>query len=392
MDVIGTKPARQPASSRKNRTTRATDASGASRSDASVALVVRAPKKPGKTAPPLKSSYKEVKSATEPSGREAQAAEKTKTWAERKRSALRVVRSLSKVDPERAARVCHCGRLIELQHWIDHDKTTVAQPTWCNQPRLCQACAHARGIQLAKLASRRAMTLLSADQTLRPWLVTFTVKNGPQLAERLNHLIRSFSAGWKRRKNALQGRRAWTEFSAPSGVVYSIEIKRGKGSGLWHAHMHCLFLVDDAWQWERHGDGYRLEQQTHARLSREWHEITGDSMVVNAKPLRTAIDQGQGIEARQELLTVELFEVFKYLTKPGETMPADTVHAWWTTQGRRLVRSYGSLVGIDLPKNLDDEALDGPSFKAWFRWWNGSYQRGSEWLFEPSKSEGESDG
>lgn len=387
MDVIGRKPARQPVSVANGRTETGTDRASGPEVPVSV-LPFCSCKTVGKSAAPLKSSYKEVKSATEASGRDVQAEELAKTWGDRKRSSVAVAMALESVDLERSQKLRGCGCLTQFQHWIEHDKTTVAMHTWCNMPRLCQACAHARGIQLAKLASRRAMSLLAEDETLRPWLVTFTVKNGRDLADRLGHLIRSFSAGWKRRKNLEQGRRGWTEFAAPEGVIYSIEIKRGRNSGEWHAHMHCLFLVpEDVWAWERHGNGFRLERETHARLSREWFEITGDSMVVNAKPLRTAIDQGQGLAARPEYLMFELFEVFKYLTKPGETKPADTVHAWWTTQAKRLVRSYGNLVGIDLPKGLNEDPLDGPSWLAWYRWRNGSYQRDGNWKFQPSTGE-----
>lgn len=386
MDVIVKSRRRQSADRHEQHKARG-DATGASRQGATpLALCSRetAPEK----APPLKSSYKEVKSGTEASGRDAQAEELAKTWGQRKRSSARVARVLAKVDHARSRKLTGCGCLTQFQHWINHDKTTVSMHTWCNMPRLCQACAHARGVQLAKIAARRAMVLLAGNPKLRPWLVTFTVKNGPDLAERLKHLIRSFSAGWQRRKDLIKGRRGWTEFAAPEGVIYSIEIKRGKGSGQWHVHMHCLYLVpEDVWQWERHESGYRLAGDTHARLSREWFEITKDSMVVNAKPLRTSIDLSHGIAATPEHLMVELFEVFKYLTKPGETKPGDTVHAWWTTQSRRLVRSYGSLVGIDLPKNLNEDPLDGPSWLAWYRWSNGSYRRHGEWKFEPCKTE-----
>ena len=55
------------------------------------------------------------------------------------------------------------------------------------------------------------------------------------------------------------------------GAVWSYEIKRGKGSGLWHPHLHMIALAEVA-------PDARL-------LSSEWHQITGDSYIVDVRPI-----------------------------------------------------------------------------------------------------------
>ena len=53
--------------------------------------------------------------------------------------------------------------------------------------------------------------------------------------------------------------------------MWSYEIKRGQGSGLWHPHLHMIA-------------GREVEPDAEM-LSREWHEITGDSFIVDVRPI-----------------------------------------------------------------------------------------------------------
>lgn len=336
----------------------------------------------------LLSSYMETKAATGPFEALFQTLPDVEKWSQRKARSLLVVDPLRQVDSDRALKLERCGGVMAFQRWIEHGMTTVENPDWCNQARLCQCCAHARGIKLAKQAAEKIAVVLARSPELRPYLVTFTVKNGPDLGERLEHLLASFTAGWKRRKNFTQGRRSWTSFCAPTASIFSAEIKRGANSDLWHPHLHCVWLVpSEVWKWHDGKTGLQLEPNAHRQLCDEWYEITGDSFVINAKPLRTAVDQSNGEEVRSEHLTAELFEVFKYLTKPGATSPADVVHAWQVTSGKRLVRTHGDIRGLVMPDDLDGEKLGGQSWKIWYRWQAGGYQLDREPIFLPSEND-----
>jgi hypothetical protein len=90
-------------------------------------------------------------------------------------------------------------------------------------------------------------------------------------------------------------------------------------------------------------------------LSREWHDITGDSFVVGI----TRLDPDRP--------PIEAFvEVFKYALKFSDLTPAQIWHAARTLGGQRLLFSMGCFRGVDVPEELTDEPLDGLPFVEWF--------------------------
>jgi hypothetical protein len=87
-------------------------------------------------------------------------------------------------------------------------------------------------------------------------------------------------------------------------------------------------------------------------LAREWHEITGDSFIVDVRPIS------------QEDPVSGFIEVFKYAVKFSDQPPADTVHAWETLRGKRLLASAGCFRGVEVPDELTDDCsqFDGLPF------------------------------
>jgi hypothetical protein len=99
------------------------------------------------------------------------------------------------------------------------------------------------------------------------------------------------------------------------------------------------------------------EHQPDAReLASEWHNITGDSFIVDVRP----IDQEDPVSG--------FIEVFKYAVKFSDQPPADTVHAFLALRGRRLLASAGCFRGVPEPEDLmdDAEALEGLPFVTLF--------------------------
>ena len=181
-------------------------------------------------------------------------------------------------------------------------------------PRLC-------GL-LGALGSHQAAAAHPA-----PVLVTLTVKDGPDLAERFAHLHKAQRELWKRKHRIYE-----SSLDGVEGAVWSYEIKRGQGSGLWHPHLHMIALAE-------------VEPDAEM-LSREWHEITGDSFIVDVRP----ISQDDPVSG--------FIEVFKYAVKFSDQEPADTVHAWQQLKGKRLLASSGCFRGVDIPEELTDDASD----------------------------------
>jgi hypothetical protein len=215
---------------------------------------------------------------------------------------------------------------------------------------LCPLCAIRRGSKALKAYLDRWEVIRAEKTVLRPFLVTLTVKDGPDLAERFEHLKRAQRELWMRKH---RGRGSVLDVVA--GAVWSYEIKRGNGSGLWHPHLHMIALAE--------------VQPDQGELSREWNDITGDSFVVDVRPI-SSDDPASGF-----------IEVFKYAVKFSDQPHADTLHAFQTLRGKRLLASSGCFRGVVEPEGLldDCEALEGlPFVTLFYRYLRGGYSLASQ--------------
>lgn len=263
-------------------------------------------------------------------------------YGKAKRTALDVAEYMGQMPKSQglehyAARVKGCGDYLVFRHYFTVDQVKLHGARLCMKHLLCPLCAIRRGAKQLKAYLDRFELIRTERPSLRPFLVTLTVKDGPDLAERFNHLHKSQRELWMRkhrgRGSALDG---------VSGAVWSYEVKRGSGSGLWHPHLHMIALAED--------------QPDQAQLSSEWHQITGDSFVVDVRPIS------------QEDPASGFVEVFKYAVKFSDQEPADTVHAFQTLRGKRLLASAGCFRGVPEPEGLldDAEALEGLPFVTLF--------------------------
>ena len=189
---------------------------------------------------------------------------------------------------------------------------------------LCSLCAIRRGAKALKAYADRFEVIKAEKPDLRPFLVTLTVKDGSDLEERFKHLHKAQRELWMRK---CRGR--GSVLDGVEGAVWSYEIKRGTGSGLWHPHLHMIALAES--------------QPDAFELAAEWKNITGDSFIVHVTP----IDQEDHISG--------FMEVFKYAVKFSDQPPADTVHAWLTLTKKRLLGSSGCFRGVEVPESLLDD-------------------------------------
>jgi hypothetical protein len=149
---------------------------------------------------------------------------------------------------------------------------------------------------------------------------------------------------WKRKK-----RDRGSVLDGVAGAVWSYEVKRGQGSGVWHPHLHMIALAESM-----------PDQQ---QLADEWHNITGDSFIVDVRPIS------------QEDPASGFIEVFKYAVKFSEQEPADTVHAWVTLASKRLIGSAGLFRGVEVPESLLDDSAgleDLPFITMFYRYLRGA--------------------
>ncbi|MCW8634131.1 protein rep, partial [Streptococcus macedonicus] len=169
----------------------------------------------------------------------------------------------------------------------------------------------------------------------KPVLITFTVKNGTDLGERSSHLIKSFRSLLERRRDYLKKGRGFNEFCKIDGAMYSYENTFNESTKEWHPHIHLFALLDE---W--------IDQE---QLSELWHDITGDSFIVDVRKVKKTKHAGYAKAAA---------EVCKYALKFGDLTVENTWEAFKVLKGKRLSGAFGSLWGVKIPDNPADEIDD----------------------------------
>lgn len=241
-----------------------------------------------------------------------------------------------------------CGDYLHFREYFTVEQIRLHAARFCKQHLICPLCAIRRGSKTLERYLEKWGAIREADSRLRLWLVTLTVKNGDDLGERQDHLTGSLRRLMERRRNYNAGVRGAPRSSLVRalGGVYSLELtNRGNG---WHPHCHMIVA------------GHKAIDQ--AELSQEWHQITGDSMVVDVR--RITGDPVDGF-----------LEVFKYAVKFSDLTLADNWHAAQILKGRRLLNSFGLFRGVQVPDKLTDEPLDDlPYWDRFYRYLEGAYQ------------------
>lgn len=246
-----------------------------------------------------------------------------------------------------AARLERCGEHLLFRHYYTVDAMRLHSAEFCMQHTLCQFCAVRRAAKQLAAYLQRLEAIIDQNGGVLPRLalMTYTVKNGPDLMERDKHLRDGLRRLTERRRDIRKGKRGSSEWGAIAGAVGALEItNRGNG---WHPHAHMIVVLD---RW--------LDQRA---MSKEWHEVTGDSFVVGI----TRLDP-------ERPLAEAFAEVFKYSLKFSDMEPAQVWQAARLLAGQRRIFSLGCFRGVQVPESLADEPLDGlPFVELLFRYIHG---------------------
>jgi hypothetical protein len=234
-----------------------------------------------------------------------------------------------------AQKLLGCGNFLLFKNFYTIDQVKLSKFHVCNQHLLCPFCAGIRASKAIQKYTERVDEVLSKKRTLKPVLITFTVKNGTDLGERSSHLMKSFRTLMERRRDYLKKGRGFNEFCKINGAMYSYENTFNPDTKEWHPHLHMFALLDD---W--------IDQE---ELSQYWHSITGDSMIVDIR--RVKKEKGLGYSKAAA-------EVCKYALKFGDLSVENTWEAFKILKGKRLSGAFGSLYGVKIPENLADEMPD----------------------------------
>lgn len=198
----------------------------------------------------------------------------------------------------------NCGNSL----WLVKSRDDLALRCNTCRHRWCDACAREKRATLVAAVGAR---IKAARARVR--FVTLTLKTQPVgLLAQLDRLLACF--------RRLRQRKWWSD-KVEGGCLF-VEVKIGENSGAWHVHGHILVEGDFIPQHE---------------LGEVWHEITGDSYVVD---VRAVVEDAKVASY-----------VAKYATKPcgmGVLQHPDKLdEAVVALRGRRLVVPFGSWHGLD---------------------------------------------
>ena len=241
----------------------------------------------------------------------------------------------SRLAVKSAHKLSECGNYLLFKNYFTLGEIRLSKMHSCKQHLLCPFCAALRASKAMQKYLERIDQVLQENRNLKPVLITLTVKNGSDLAERSEHLMKSFRTLLERRRDYEKKGRGFNEFCKVQGAMYSYENTFNEKTVEWHPHIHMFALVD---QW--------IDQQ---EFSEYWHSITGDSMVLDVR--RVKKEKGLGYSKAAA-------EVCKYALKFGDLSVEKTWEAFKVLKGKRLTGSFGSLWGVKIPDTMTDDMPD----------------------------------
>jgi len=207
-----------------------------------------------------------------------------------------------------------------IHHYKYRIVSTKCHDRWClpcSQERAMRARAalnnHMEGMGNVKILT---LTLLASDDELK---------------DILDRITRHF--------RAMRNTSLWKK--NVKGGVATIEAKIGDGSGKWHVHYHVVMQA-----------AYIPQRE----LSNLWFKITGDSYIVDIRPMGS--------------LRGGISYITKYITKAADrsviNSPPHLAAAIQAFTGRRLVSTFGTFRGVQLMERVPDDAdtVESPIYTA----------------------------
>ena len=144
----------------------------------------------------------------------------------------------------------------------------------------------------------KVATVKAENPDLQLYFVTLTVKDGESLQERFNHLVKAERRYKRQRRNAEAGQK-FVEYAKAQGVFVPLSSNEAKtqANGIPHAH-----------------DLAMLRSSRRSSALKEWEALTGDSFIVDVRPMYGEIDG--------------FLETFKYALKFSDLELSDNLHAY----------------------------------------------------------------
>jgi hypothetical protein len=226
----------------------------------------------------------------------------------------------------------------------------------CRHRIVCPFFAVRSSRKRAFQLSEKLQPLVDAGERFQ--FLTITQRNSLNLDNAFSALLITHRKFMQARRNDLRRGGQSTFFSNYRGGIYSIEIKRGRNSGMWHPHIHYLV----------HGRGPLTSDYDDKRLhplSIEMCERSKGSFICDVRDIDT------------DSVLNPLFEVCKYV----HDFKCDPVDVWQIQDvafRRRMSGSFGDLRGLKsiVDDNDPDDVispLEARQFVDYFLQWAGDH-------------------
>jgi hypothetical protein len=214
--------------------------------------------------------------------------------------------SLKKCNANVSVLVCGSGH--SFRKIVDHR---------CHLP-ICADCQETKSLRELARNLPKFLQLLKDNPHLILAFMTLTLRSDKKRGLRggCKQIKRSFAK--------LRGRKVWKNCI---GGVGRIENTFNRMNG-WHPHIHCLLLLEK----------YLVQKD----LSDTWHDITGDSMIVD---IRQVYDLKAG-----------LVECIKYPFKLSDvrSFSREQFKEIFELKGERLGVSFGECYGLDIEDDIEE--------------------------------------
>jgi hypothetical protein len=190
-------------------------------------------------------------------------------------------------------------------------------------------------------------------------MATATIKDGPDLKERIDTLLDGIKRMRKKGQKRAAGR-SLGEWSKVRAGVGNVEIKIGSGSGSWHVHCHFLLFTDKPIDIRIKDSPYEVKLKTDtlfpetikvSKFNHEWHDATaGEGINFDVQPV-TFRENVNGRECKtfSDSVQAQAQEVLKYSTllstkkKTGVLNTSQYVELIQRRGTRRLFNAIGLL-------------------------------------------------
>ena len=171
-----------------------------------------------------------------------------------------------------AQKLNECGNYLLFKNFYTIGEVKLSKLRTCGQHLLCPFCAAIRASRAIQKYVERINQVLQENRKLKPVLITLTVKNGSDLAERSEHLMKSFRTLLERRRDYKKG----------LGVITS------------SVRFKVLCTLTRIHTMKKQVNGIRIftclpwliSGLISRNFSEYWHSLTGDSMVVDVRRAR----------------------------------------------------------------------------------------------------------